>query len=187
MSQKIKTYINNYANNSEELYIKCESGNDFVDAILNVKYNYARKHRIELTTDFAGKLNLPDINENIIATVIANITQNAFEALNKVEKNDKQVNIRTSITDASFNIYITNNGPQIPQSVKNKIFDLGYSTNSNNTKERGYGLSIVKAHIETAGGSIKVESSLEQTEFIISLPLKKQVILNNTQMAENWV
>jgi signal transduction histidine kinase len=187
MSQKIKTYINSYANNSEELYLKCESGNDFVDAILNVKYNYAKKCNIELTTEFNKQLSLANIDENIIATIIANITQNAFEALNKTQKANKQVNIRTTLVGDSFYIFITNNGPQIPQSTKNKIFELGYSTNISSNKERGFGLSIVKSHIENAGGSIKVESSEDKTEFIILLPLKQQVAQADTQEVENWV
>ena len=185
MSEKIKNYINSYANNCEELYLRCESGNDFVDAILNVKYNLAKKQGIELVTEFSEKLNMADINENIIATIIANITQNALEALYKVQKANKQVNLRTLLIGQAFYIYISNNGPQIPPNIKNKIFELGYSTNINSNKERGFGLSIVKAHIESAGGAIKVESSEEKTEFIISMPLKQQVVRANTLQVKN--
>ena len=187
LSQKIRSYINSYANNSEELYLKCESGNDFVDAILNVKYNYAKKASIELTTDFNQQLSSANIDENIIATIIANVTQNAFEALSKTQKNNKQVNIKTELKGESFYIFISNNGPKIPPSIKNKIFELGYSTNINSNKERGFGLNIVKSHIESSGGNISVESSEEKTEFIISLPIKQQLVHTDTQEVENWV
>jgi signal transduction histidine kinase len=72
---------------------------------------------------------------------------------------------------APYNTCISDNGPGIPSSIKDKIFQPFFTTKKG-TEGTGLGLSlsydIVKAH----GGEIKVQTKEnEGTEFTIQLPL----------------
>lgn len=172
-NEKIKHYINNYANNSSTKNISIDSGNDLVDAVINVKYNNGLRKGIELKADFEAPLPLADIQEDVAVTILSNIIENAFEAMNNIIKDNKFVLLRTYVQNDRYFIAISNNGPMISEADKNKIFNAGYSTKDNPSKTRGFGLSIVQNEINRCNGSIEINSTPELTEFLISFNLKQ--------------
>ena len=174
LNEKIKQYINNYANNSETRNLAVDSGNDFVDAIINVKYNNALIKGVEVIPDFSIPLSVANIDENVAVTIISNIIENAFESIVVAQQEKKYIHIQAYIENDNYNISISNNGPMISEADKKKIFSAGFSTKDNSTKKRGYGLSIVKAQIESCGGNISINSTVEVTEFLISLKIKSE-------------
>jgi sensor histidine kinase regulating citrate/malate metabolism len=174
LSEKIKLYINNYANNNETRNLVIDSGNDFVDAIINVKYNNALRKGIDVLIDFDVPLSTAKIDENEAVTIISNIIENAFESIVPFEREKKYINIQTYIRNNSYYISISNNGPMISETDKKKIFSAGYSTKDNSTKKRGFGLSIVQSEIERCGGIIAINSTVEVTEFLITLKINEQ-------------
>jgi two-component system, LytTR family, sensor histidine kinase AgrC len=174
LSDKIKLYINNYANNSEARNIVIDSGNDFVDAIINVKYNNALRKGIDVVVDFDVPLSAAEIEEDEAVTIISNIIENAFESIVLAQQEKKYINIQTYIQSSNYFISISNNGPMISEADKKKIFSAGFSTKDNTTKKRGFGLSIVQAQIEHCGGIISIDSTEEVTEFLITLKVREQ-------------
>ena len=174
LSDKVKQYINNYANNSDTRNIVIDSGNDFVDAIINVKYNNALRKGVDILVDFDIPLSAARIDENAAVTIISNIIENAFESLTTLDKEKKYINVQTYIENNIYFISISNNGPMISEADKKKIFNAGFSTKDNTTKKRGFGLSIVLAEIENCGGDITINSTEEVTEFLISLRVNEQ-------------
>jgi len=173
MSDRIKQYINNYANNSLTQNIIIESGNDFVDAIINVKYNNALRKGIEVRVDFEQPLSVARINEDIAVTIISNVIDNAFESIIMVQQEKKYISLETYIENNIYFISISNNGPMISETDKKKIYNAGFSTKDNSAKNRGYGLSIVQTEINRCGGNIFINSSEEVTEFLISLQINE--------------
>ena len=172
LSEKIKSYINNYANNNETRNIAIGSGNDYVDAIINVKYNNAIQKGVDIIVDFATPLSIANISEEIAVTIFSNIIENAFESIASVEREKKFINVQTYVDKNTYYISISNNGPMITEADRKKIFTAGYSTKDNSTKKRGFGLSIVLSAIEQSGGSITINSTEHVTEFLISLQVK---------------
>jgi signal transduction histidine kinase len=70
-----------------------------------------------------------------------------------------------------FIIEVSDNGPGIPHDLKDKIFDIFFTTKPVG-KGTGLGLSISKNIIELHGGNIMVDSSPGKgTVFTIELPL----------------
>ncbi len=136
-NDRIKQYINNYANNSSTKNIFIDSGNDFVDAIINVKYNNALRKGIELRVDFGEPLVAADIQEDVAVTIISNIIDNAFEAMSNCEHENKYVLLKTYIHEAKYFLSISNNGPAILEPEKTRIFNAGFSTKDNPSKTRG--------------------------------------------------
>ncbi len=174
LSQKVKQYINNYANNSETINVNVCSGNDFVDAIISVKCNNALKKDIEVHVDFEEPLSSAVIDEDTAVTVISNIIDNACESIIGTDRDNKFIRLETYIENDNYYLSISNNGPMIPESIIKKIFNSGFSTKDNASKKRGFGLSIVQAQIEKCGGSIHIESNEEITKFLITLQVSKQ-------------
>lgn len=174
MSERINLYINNYANNSLTQNLRVGSENDFVDAIINVKFNNAFRKGIEATANFEEPLSLAKIDENVIVTIISNIIENAFESVANSQQEKKFVRVETYVENDNYYISISNNGPMIHEADRKKIFEAGYSTKDNPSKTRGFGLSIVMGEIQRSGGTIEIHSSEEVTEFLISLKVKVQ-------------
>ena len=172
-NERIKHYINNYANNSSTKNISIDSGNDLVDAVINVKYNNGLRKGIELKANFEEPLPSADIQEDVAVTILSNIIENAFEAMNNFVKDNKFVFLRTYVQNDRYFISISNNGPMISEADKSKIFNIGYSTKDNPSKTRGFGLSIVQNEINRCNGSIEINSTPELTEFLVSFNLKQ--------------
>ncbi len=175
LSEKVKQYINNYANNSETMNVNVGSGNDFVDAIISVKYNNALKKDIEVLVDFEEPLASAVIDEDTAVTVISNIIDNAYESILGIDRDNKFIRLETYIEIDNYYLSISNNGPMIPEPNIKKIFSAGFSTKDNVSKKRGFGLSIVQAQIEKCGGNIHINSNEEITEFLITLKVNNPV------------
>lgn len=111
-----------------------------------------------------------------VGQVLQNIIENALDAV--LEKKSKgngtfrpEILISTEKLDKDIEIRISDNGPGIPESVKERIFEPFFTTKPTG-EGTGLGLSISYDIItQIHNGSLKVEADTEQgTSFIITLP-----------------
>ena len=96
-----------------------------------------------------------------------NLVLNAFEALA-----DQGGTVRVSTgTDGEHAILrVADNGPGIPDQVKEKIFNPFFTTKGSG-KGVGLGLAIVQQIVEAHGGTIVLESAAGQgTAFTVAFP-----------------
>ena len=129
-------------------------------AELNVKFSL-REGSHYAATD----MNLPS---EMLITVIGNIMENAFEAMNEATSFEQPKELLFGIFSKSGAVLITvdDTGIGIEEKVKEHIFENGYSTKGDG---RGTGLYQVKNMVENFGGNITVESqSGVGTSFSIS-------------------
>ena len=112
-------------------------------------------------------------NYYFLLTIISNIILNAVEAIDQKKYGTITVSAREGQSDLS--ILISDNGPGIPDSIKDHIFQSGFSTkfDANGDIYRGIGLSNVKVIIEEQfNGSINCyDNDPKGTCFLISLDL----------------
>jgi signal transduction histidine kinase len=99
-----------------------------------------------------------------------NLINNAFQAVSGYAEKPF-VSVSTINLENSVEIRITDNGPGIPDSIKDKIFQPFFTTKPTG-QGTGLGLSlsydIVKAH----GGELRVETKEgEGATFMINLPI----------------
>ena len=88
-----------------------------------------------------------------------------------VHNPEPQIWLRTSLTEGMVKIEIQDNGPGIPEEIKQRIFEPFFTTKAVG-KGTGLGLSIVYSIIENHKGEIKVVSEKGKgTNFIIKLPV----------------
>ena len=112
-----------------------------------------------------------------IARVLLNLCNNAFYAVDLQRKKSDEsfkplVTLATQCLDNKIQIMITDNGPGIPDSLKDKIFQPFFTTKPTG-QGTGLGLSLAYDIIKAHGGEIKVESMQnEGTSFIITLPIQ---------------
>lgn len=97
--------------------------------------------------------------------VWTNIIQNALQAF---EEGGGTITIETSADAQNITVKITDDGPGIPEEIKDKIFDPFFTTNRG--KKSGLGLSITHQVIAKHNGKIMIDSSPGHTCFEIILP-----------------
>jgi two-component system NtrC family sensor kinase len=130
-----------------------------------------------LETNYDVSIGSIDIIPQDIGRVLLNLINNAFYALStsvkaSVDGNYKpMVSIFTRKSGNIVEIRVKDNGPGIPEKLKDKIFQPFFTTKPTG-QGTGLGLSlsydIVKAH----GGELKVQTTEgEGTEFIVQLPV----------------
>ena len=136
---------------------------------------------VDLKYDLDASIgNVPLIAEDF-SRVIVNLTNNAFDAMREklsetsnvkgkksplersrgvsaVEDYHPQLMVRTKRTDGSVTIEIEDNGPGIPDEIKNKILQPFFTTKKG-TQGTGLGLSITNDIIKAHGGSMGIKSS----------------------------
>jgi PAS domain S-box-containing protein len=161
--------------------------NALADEYLRLSYHGMRARDKSFTADFKTEFdpNLPKINviPQDIGRVLLNLINNAFYAVAEKQRRLQKTptgpeeNHKPTVTVSTKNlgewiqISVIDNGPGIPEEIKNKIFQPFFTTKPTG-EGTGLGLSlsydiIVKLH----GGEIKVNSALDAgTEFIIVLP-----------------
>ncbi len=102
---------------------------------------------------------------------IQNLMTNGLEAAEEVTQNLK-LKIRVNVDGNHLNVSVSDNGPGIKASAKQKITEGFFSTKSNGT---GLGLSVVKAVIRAHHGQLGFYNQAQGGAiFVISLPLKIQ-------------
>ena len=164
--------------------------NALCDEYLRLAYHGLRakdkSFNAKFETDFDNTLPKINIVPQDIGRVILNLINNAFyaaslnpsnlsavaegETLEPGVKKDPMIWVRTKREGHKVLISVKDNGPGIPDNIKDKIFQPFFTTKPTG-QGTGLGLNlsydIVKAH----GGEIKVESADGAgTDFIVLLP-----------------
>jgi nitrogen fixation/metabolism regulation signal transduction histidine kinase len=109
------------------------------------------------------------LDRQMFRRVLVNLINNAVQALAGIE-GERRVLIRTEPAGAkSVRLYVDDNGPGIPESLRPTIFDPYVTHTAGGT---GLGLAIVKKIVVEHGGTIDVaESPLGGARIVITLPL----------------
>ena len=107
-------------------------------------------------------------DEHRIMQVLINLSGNAF----KFTKSGG-VNVQASYRDGQLKIRVKDTGIGIPEEKKQCIFSAFEQVDTSHTRKyggTGLGLSITRNLLELMGGSIRMESTVSGTEFVVSLP-----------------
>ena len=166
--ERIKEYVSKLSDIIHLSFRYLDTGNDYIDGLLSIKSNYAMKNRIEFKVMINEPFSLLKIREDELISIISNIVDNAFEAFRlKSTTENKEISINTFLDNSEFCIEIADNGDVIQEETIKKIFEKGFSTKTKEKGEHGYGLYITKQLVEHNNGSISVESTSENTKFLV--------------------
>ncbi len=161
---KIITQFLSYAK-PLDIQLKKVNSKEFFDDIYRLFSEQAKLRDVQLKI-FSDPSFEMLIDPELIKQSLLNLIQNAIDAVQQGGK----VEINYFRKGNALIIEITDNGKGIPEIIRNKIFDLYYTTKPEGT---GLGLSIVQKIIAEHNGTIEVISELnKQTKFKISIPQK---------------
>jgi signal transduction histidine kinase len=168
--------------------------NALCDEYLRLSYHGQRgkdnKFNSEFVTEFDPDLPKVNVIPHDIGRVLLNLINNAFYAVNERSKKEVEsykpaVSISTKKSGDKIQISVTDNGPGIPDAIKDKIFQPFFTTKDTG-KGTGLGLSLAYDIVKAHGGEMRVESppTIEAgppagvagnetygSEFIIKIPI----------------
>ena len=171
-NEDAKNYILSIANENSNSIIYFNTGNSYIDAVLNTKKRRASKYNIELTACIDSLLEKIELSDSELTSILLNIVDNSIDELKKFNRDYKYIHVDTYKEDDFYNISIKNNGSKIEDI--NKIFELGYSSKG---KDRGYGLYHIKKILESYNCTLDIYSDEIETEFIIKIPEIKNIVI----------
>lgn len=166
-TEAAKKYILGMAECSKNSIAIFNTGNNYIDAILNLKNTKCQEYNIDLTACVDSLLEDTNLDDTQLSSILLNIIDNAIDELSKNNKSYKYIHLDTYKENNKHNISIKNNGRMIDDTQK--IFKMGFSSKGNN---RGYGLFYIKQLLESNNCSIEVYSDEYETEFNIQVPIK---------------
>ena len=141
--------------------------NDVVGKVARFLRLDFEQHQVGLELDLDAMLPSVEVDENQFRQALLNLLVNARQVLS----GGGTVTVR-SRTGAAGEVLIEviDDGPGIPAGIRERIFDVFYSSRGGGT---GLGLPIARQIIERHGGTLEVESTEgEGTRFQIRLPRK---------------
>lgn len=149
----------------------------FADLVIHNKQVKSSNSGILL--DFNLQPDLPEVivNQQQVGQVFQNILENAIDAVWELKLKGNgtfkpEINIMTLLVDGRIEVRIADNGPGIPDHVKEKIFEPFFTTKPTG-EGTGLGLSISYDIItQIHNGSLSVENNPKGGAlFIITLPI----------------
>ena len=168
----------------ESGYLDCKHDNldivYFVEQIFNSIEEYARSKNIKLIFDTNLEEKIISIDLDKIERVMLNLLSNAI----KFNKENGSIYLTMNVDDNFTEISIKDTGIGIPKNKLESVFERFTQINNRMTKVSegsGIGLSLSKSLIEMLGGSIDINSELDEgTEFIITIP--NNVMVNDGEV-----
>jgi signal transduction histidine kinase len=129
-----------------------------------------RKNNIELVEEFQKDLPKANVFVSELNQVWTNLIDNAIDALENTTAPKLELHSRQ---DGDFiKIQIIDNGPGIPEDLKNRIFDPFFTTKEIG-KGTGLGLDVVNKIIAQHNGKVTVQSVPGRTSFEVCIPIGK--------------
>lgn len=134
-----------------------------------VEYRLARQHIVAHLEILNPPLQVMMATVHL-EQILLNLLTNAFEALGRIDRPDKQIRIRLSAAGSDFMLEVADNGPGIAPADRDNLFVPFHTTGltENNT---GLGLPIIKTMIELYDGKIWLaEGAAEGARFVVQIP-----------------
>ena len=133
---------------------------------------------IDFVADFPKKAVIVNCDPRLVSQAVINVLKNAVEALQSQEAQNLnadtqripgKVEIKLSKTKAGARITVSDNGPGIPDELKQRITEPYVTTR---TKGTGLGLAITKKIMEDHFGKLDIEDTKGGgTTMILTLPI----------------
>ncbi|WP_432661828.1 ATP-binding protein [Wukongibacter baidiensis] len=147
---------------------KYEIGIPEIESTIFSVLSKAREKNIDVEMDcITLEPNLP-IRIYDLTKILSNLLKNAMYALEKADAYDKKLKIRIYEELGEYVFEVINNVPIIPEELRRKIFQKGFTTKGN--EGSGLGLHIVKRLAEKNNGTIELKVDEEGNHFIVRFP-----------------
>ncbi len=155
--------------------------NRTVEEVGHLARNLLLMRRIQIRFDLATGGVIVNGDDVSLQQVLLNLLTNAMDAVQDLRPDSRLLTITTSVGGETGEILVEDNGPGIPEPIKDQLFDSFFTTKPEGL---GMGLSICRSIVESLGGRISAENRQEGgARFRISLPLAQPAQVQSVQAA----
>lgn len=196
-------------NRSENLLL-VEKNVDRLQNLCTQLLDFRKMESEQLKLNFV-QTNLPDMLKGILYRFSAQIMENGLvcydnldkislevpidrEAFTKIVSNllnnavkyaQKQIWVDLTVDEKNFYLSVLNDGPQIVESDRSKVFNMFYRTSNVQDKVgSGIGLSFCRSLAEMHNGHLELVDDKVYTHFRLTLPLKQEVVFSIESVTE---
>lgn len=142
--------------------------NPVLAALFIKKGSQAEQRGVKLDITMESQLDKIPLSISDLARVMGNLLDNAICAASS-QAGEGQVQLKLAENKRGYEISVSNNGAVVPDSLKEMIFEKGFSTKEGDG--RGFGLYIVRNLVEGNGGTVSLSSDeINGTTFEIAFP-----------------
>ena len=135
-----------------------------INALLKAKMGEAEGKDIDVYVEVKSDLKELRVADWEVCKVLSNLVDNAMTALEN-QKGEKKIGIDITESREEYVFTVSNNGPMIPEEVKEHIFKQGFTTKGE--EGHGMGLYIVQNVLKDNAGSISLTSNENETAFVV--------------------
>jgi signal transduction histidine kinase len=137
-----------------------------ISTVLGI-FNYELRQNVDLKFEVDPSLTMIGYDVKLFQ-LWSNLIKNAFEAMEDQE--EKYIGIYSQVENGKIQLTFENNGPKIPEEVRENMFKKFYTTKAKKSGT-GLGLSIVKNILHDHNATIDVFSDEQITKFIVTFVL----------------
>ncbi|MDN4383380.1 sensor histidine kinase DpiB [Citrobacter portucalensis] len=132
-----------------------------VAGLLFGKVQRARELGLTMTIVPGSQLHqLPEgLDSTEFAAIVGNLLDNAFEASLRTQQGNKVVELYLSDEGDDVIIEVADQGCGVPEALREKIFEQGVSTRTDEPGEHGIGLYLIASYVRRCDGVITLEDN----------------------------
>jgi signal transduction histidine kinase len=166
LDRVVRTFLD--FNRPVELILEDVNVGDLVAEILNLLEPEATQKGIEISYQHVEDIIVVKADPDLLRQALLNIAVNALEAM----EHGGRLQIDVGKNQETCSIRILDTGPGIPPGLRDKIFQLYYTTKPRGS---GIGLAMTFRAVQLHGGTIEVEGeNANGTAFRVTLPLASE-------------
>lgn len=164
-TEQAASYMHNLTDTVKQLDNPVQTGNDYADALLSVKYAEAIGADIKISLDMT--IPAQDFIDPVdLCCILSNAFDNAIAACKRLTEGEKWIAARAFIKQGQFVMTIKNSKPPYVTVIDGEVFPKEI------TADHGIGLSTVKTVVEKYSGALNL-SAEDAFSFSVLLPQRR--------------
>ncbi len=143
---------------------------ELVEDALRVNESSLANHEVQIIKEFEATPPIV-VEKHKVLQILVNLMQNAKQACNATNRDDKQITLRIMQNSDAVRISVSDNGVGIPQENLIQVFTHGFTTKKNG---HGFGLHSGANAAKEMGGSLTVQSAGRGLGSVFTLELPRK-------------
>lgn len=146
---------------------------ELIDMVVNNQVNALKERDVQI--HFTSDLKRAQVNlqKTKFIAVLIHLLNNAGEALQRAPGSAYKIDLTLKYThQKQLELHVVDDGPGVPEHLKNRIFEQGFSTKDDGT---GFGLHFCANAMREMGGQLTLVTEASGAHFLLTLPAERHV------------
>lgn len=184
-TDRLTALVDNILGPNKKPSFKVQNIHHPIENVMELEKNEIKDVEIKYEKDFDPSIPNLLIDSYLIENSVLNLIKNARESLSNSETLSPKIKVKTRVVHQEYideskfttacKISISDNGPGIPEDIKDSIF---FPMISGKEQGSGLGLSITQGIVSQHNGALQFKSEPGDTEFSIIIPISTNINTN---------